>query len=456
MPETFRTEHDTMGEVRVPADALYGAETQRAVENFPISRIRFGRAFLSALGLVKFAAAQANRRTGTLAQALAGAIESAAQEVMDGRHDAHFVVDVFQTGSGTSTNMNANEVIATRATALLGKPVHPNDHVNRSQSSNDVFPTALHIAAARTAHETLLPAMDVLRQALEAKRQQFWEILKIGRTHLQDAVPMRLGQEFGGYARQVELSQTRIRRTLEDLYELPLGGTAVGSGLNAAPGFAPAALAIITERSGLPFREARNHFEAQAARDAVVFFSGALKTYAIALTKIANDVRWLGSGPRCGLGELLLPEVQPGSSIMPGKVNPVIAESLLMVCAQVIGNDATIGWGAGSGAFELNTMMPVIAHNVLESIELLAASSRNFAQRCIVGLEADETRLRGSLERSLALATAMTPEIGYERAAAIAKAAHSSGRTIREVAEESSGISKARLTELLDPKKMVG
>ena len=456
----FRTEHDTMGEVRVPAEALYGAETQRAVENFPISRMRFGRAFLSALGLVKFAAARANQQAGTLPSPIAGAIETAAQEVMEGRHDSQFVVDVFQTGSGTSTNMNANEVIAARATAILGRaeatPVHPNDHVNRSQSSNDVFPTALHIAAARTAHETLLPAMDVLRQTLEAKRQQFWGILKIGRTHLQDAVPMRLGQEFGGYARQVELSQARIRKALEDLYELPLGGTAVGSGLNAAPEFAKTAIAVIAERTGLPFREAHNHFEAQAARDAVVFLSGALKTYAIALTKIANDIRWLGSGPRCGLGELHLPEVQPGSSIMPGKVNPVIAEGVLMVCAQVIGHDAAISWGAGSGAFELNTMMPVIAYDLLESIELLAAASRNFAERCIAGLEANESRLKDTIEQSLALATALTPEIGYERAAALAKTAYGSGRTIREVAQEQSGIGQVKLAELLDPMKMVG
>jgi len=456
MSQSFRTEHDTMGEVRVPADALYAAETQRAVENFPISRMRFGRAFLSALGLIKFAAARANQQAGTLPSPVANAMEAAALEVMEGRHDVQFVVDVFQTGSGTSTNMNANEVIATRAAALLGQPVHPNDHVNRSQSSNDVFPTALHIAATRTAHETLLPAMDMLRQALEAKRQEFWEILKIGRTHLQDAVPIRLGQEFGGYARQVELSQARIRKALEDLYELPLGGTAVGSGLNAAPGFAQTAIAIIAEQTGLPFREAHNHFEAQAARDAAVFLSGALKTYATALTKIANDIRWLGSGPRCGLGELHLPEVQPGSSIMPGKVNPVIAESVLMVCAQVIGNDATISWAAGSGAFELNTMMPVITYNLLESIELLAAASRNFAERCIVGLVANATRLRDTIEQSLALATALTPEIGYEHAAALAKVAYESGRTIREVAVEQSGIPHEKLGELLDPLKMVG
>jgi len=456
MNQSYRTEHDSMGEVRVPADALYGAQTQRAVENFPISQMRFGRAFLRALGLVKAAAARANLETGVLPAPVAGAIEKAAQEVMEGHHDAQFVVDVFQTGSGTSTNMNANEVIATRAAALLGQPVHPNDHVNRSQSSNDVFPTALHIAAARVTHETLLPAMETLRQALDAKRQQFWDILKIGRTHLQDAVPMRLGQEFGGYARQVELSQARIRQALEGIYELPLGGTAVGSGMNAAPGFAQAAIGIIAERTGEPFREAQNHFEAQAARDAAVFLSGAVKSHAIALTKIANDIRWLGSGPRCGLGELQLPEVQPGSSIMPGKVNPVIAESVLMVCAQVIGYDATISWGAASGAFELNTMMPVIAFDLLASLELLAAASRNFAERCVAGLGANEKRLQDALERTLALATTLTPEIGYERAAALAKAAYSSGRTIRQVAQEQSGIDKAKLVELLDPVKMVG
>ena len=456
MSESFRIEHDTMGPVRVPANALYGAQTQRAVENFPISKMRFGRALLKALGLVKRSAARANQQAGVLPPEIVSAIETASHEVAEGLHDSQFVVDVFQTGSGTSTNMNANEVIATRASAILGAPVHPNDRVNRSQSSNDVFPTALHVAAAQVAHASLLPAMELLRQKLEAKREQFWEILKIGRTHLQDAVPMRLGQEFGGYARQVELSQGRIRKALDDIYELPLGGTAVGSGINAPAGFAKTAIAILAETTGLAFREAENHFEAQAARDAAVFLSGALKTYALALTKIANDIRWLGSGPRCGLGELQLPEVQPGSSIMPGKVNPVIAESVLMVCAQVIGHDATISWAAGSGAFELNTMMPVIAYDLLASLELLAAASRNFAEQCIAGLEANQTRLFESLERSLALATSLTPEIGYERAAALAKAAHDSGRTIREVAEESSGIPKEKLAALLDPKKMVG
>ena len=456
MSDAFRFEHDTMGQVRVPADALYAAQTQRAVDNFPISAMRFGRRFLNALGLVKIAAARANLQAGVLPPSLAEAIENAAREVMDGRHDPQFVVDVFQTGSGTSTNMNANEVIATRAAVLLGRTVHPNDDVNRSQSSNDVVPTALHIAAARTAHQALLPAMDALHLALESKRDQFWEILKTGRTHLQDAVPMRLGQELGGYARQVELSRERVEKALDGIYELPLGGTAIGSGLNAPAGFAPAAIAIIAQETGLRFREARNHFEAQAARDAAVFLSSALRSYAIALTKIANDIRWLGSGPRCGLGELLLPEVQPGSSIMPGKVNPVIAESVLMVCAQVIGYDATIAWAGAAGAFEINTMMPIIAYDLLQSLELLASASRNFAERCIVGLRADENRLRDSLERSLALATAMTPEIGYERSAALAKAAYASNRTIREVAEEQSGLGPETLTALLDINKMLG
>jgi len=456
MSESFRIEHDTMGPVRVPANALYGAQTQRAVENFPISKMRFGRAFLKSLGLVKRSAARANLQAEVLPPEIVSAIEMASHEVAEGLHDSQFVVDVFQTGSGTSTNMNANEVIATRASAILGAPVHPNDHVNRSQSSNDVFPTALHVAAAQLAHASLLPAMELLRQALESKSKQFWEILKIGRTHLQDAVPMRLGQEFGGYARQVELSQARVRKALDDIYELPLGGTAVGSGINAPAGFAKTAIAILAETTSLPFREAENHFEAQAARDAAVFLSGALKTYALSLTKIANDIRWLGSGPRCGLGELQLPEVQPGSSIMPGKVNPVIAESVLMVCAQVIGHDVTISWAAGSGAFELNTMMPVITYDLLSSLDLLAAASRNFSERCIIGLEANLAHLFESLESSLALATSLTPEIGYERAAALAKAAHDSGRTIREVAEESSGISKEKLAALLDPKTMVG
>lgn len=439
-----------MGEIRVPASALYGAQTQRAVENFPISSLRFPRAFIRALGLIKSSAARVNGRSGQLPGALARAIEKAADEVADGRHDDQFVVDIFQTGSGTSTNMNANEVIGHLAKA------HPNDHVNRGQSSNDVIPSAIHISAAILVTETLLPAMEGLARTLRAKAEEFTDVVKIGRTHLQDAVPMLLGQEFSGYATQVELCAHRVRAALEGLYELALGGTAVGTGLNAPPGFAAAAIADIAARTDLPFREARNHFEAQAAKDAVSFLSGALKTYAVALTKIANDIRWLASGPRCGLGELKLPETQPGSSIMPGKVNPVIAESLLMVCAQVIGYDAAITWCCAAGNFELNVMMPVMAYDLLESIELLANASRNFDQRAIRGLEADSERVGAFVEQSLAMCTALAPEIGYEKAAAIAKEAYKTGHTVREVASGMSGLSEDRLNQLLDPHSQTG
>jgi len=445
-----------MGTVEVPASALYGAQTQRAAENFPISDLRFSRRFLRALGLIKSAAAKTNAELGLLPPLLAAAIQTAAEEVAEGRHDSQFVVDVFQTGSGTSTNMNANEVIAHLAARAAGAPVHPNDHVNLSQSSNDVFPSALHIAAAEAVQRDLLPALEALHQALEAKAAQFWNILKIGRTHLQDAVPIRLGQEFRGYARQVELGGERVAAALDGMYELPLGGTAVGSGLNAPPGFARAVIEEIAGRTRLPFREAADHFEAQAARDAVAFLSGALKTCSITLTKIANDIRWLASGPRCGLAEIRLPEVQPGSSIMPGKVNPVIAESLLMVCAQVAGYDAAITWCCAAGNFELNVMMPVMAYDLLHSIALLGNAARNFADRCVSGIQANEPRLNELLERSLALCTALTPEIGYERAAALAKKAAESGRTIREVAAEESGIAPERLAQLLDPWSMAG
>ena len=446
----YRIETDTMGEMRVPADALYGAQTQRAVENFPISGLRFPRAFIRALGLIKACAARANARLGQLPADLASAIEHAATEVADGRHDGQFVVDVFQTGSGTSTNMNANEVIAHLAKA------HPNDHVNRGQSSNDVIPAAMHLSAAMLADSELLPAMEALREALARKANEFGDIVKIGRTHLQDAVPMLLGQEFGGYAAQVASSIERLKAAMPAIYELALGGTAVGTGLNAIPGFAAAVIEDLASRTGLPLREASNHFEAQASKDAACFLSGALRTYAVALTKIANDVRWLGSGPRCGIGELKLPETQPGSSIMPGKVNPVIAESLLMACAQVIGYDAAITWCAAAGNFELNVMMPLMAWDLLESITLLAAVSRNFDQRCIRGLEADRERATGFVEQSLAMCTVLTPEIGYDRAAAIAKEAYQTGRTIREVALERSGLSADRLDALLDPGTQTG
>ncbi len=446
----YRIERDTIGEICVPADALYGAQTQRAVENFPISRLRFPRIFIRALGLIKSAAARVNGRLGQVAPQVAAAIENAAEDVAAGKYDDQFVVDVFQTGSGTSTNMNANEVIGRLAGA------HPNDQVNRGQSSNDVIPTAIHIAAAVLLHEDLFPAISGLAASLRQKAEGFMEVIKIARTHLQDAVPMLLGQEFSGYAAQVELCAMRIRATLEGIYELPLGGTAVGTGVNAVPGFASATIAEIAARTGLPFREAANHFEAQASRDAVSFLSGALKTYAVALTKIANDIRWLASGPRCGLGELRLPVTQPGSSIMPGKVNPVIAESLLMACAQVIGYDATITWCCAAGNFELNVTMPVLAYDLLQSIELLAAVSRNFDQRTIRGLEADRERASGYVEQSLAMCTALAPVIGYEKAAMIAKEAYRSGRTVREVAREMSGIPESRLSELLDPRTQAG
>ena len=430
-----------MGEMRVPAEALYGAQTARAMENFPISGKRFPRSFIRALGLIKSAAAKVNGRPDIVA---------AAEAVVEGRHDDQFAIDIFQTGSGTSTNMNANEVIGHLAGA------HPNDEVNRGQSSNDAIPTALHIAAAEAVTARLLPAMRQLQQSLKGKAAQFHDIVKIGRTHLQDAVPIRMGQEFSGYARQVEAARERVEAALPGIYELPLGGTAVGTGLNAPPGFARAVIEDIARRTGLPFVEARNHFEAQAARDAACFLSGALRTYAVALTKIANDIRWLGSGPRCGLGELKLPAVQPGSSIMPGKINPVIAESLLMVCAQVIGYDATIAWCAAAGAFELNVMMPVMAYDLLDAIELLAAGSRNFAEKLVDGLEADRARAEGFVETSLAMGTVLAPEIGYEKAAALVKEAYAAGRTIREVAREKSGIPEQRLNQLLDPRSQVG
>jgi fumarate hydratase class II len=450
MHELFRIERDTMGEVRVPPEALYGAQTARALANFPIGGPRFPRSFLRALGLIKSAAARVNGRLGHLPAERAAAIEAAANEVAEGRWDGEFPLDIFQTGSGTSTNMNANEVIGRLAGA------HPNDDVNRGQSSNDAIPSALHIAAAEAVAVRLLPAMRQLGVSLERKAAAFHDAIKIGRTHLQDAVPMRLGQEIGGYARQVEAAVARVEAALPGLYELPLGGTAVGTGLNAPAGFARETIAEIAGRTGLPFREAANHFEAQGARDAACFLSGALRSYAVALTKIANDIRWLGSGPRCGLGELKLPEVQPGSSIMPGKVNPVIAESLLMVCAQVIGHDAAIAWCAAAGNFELNVMMPVMVWDLLDSIELLAAGGRNFAEKLVDGLEADRAHIAGFVEQSLAMGTALVPEIGYEAAAALVKEAYATGRTIREVAREKSGIAEERLNELLDPERQAG
>ena len=446
----MRIERDTMGEMRVPGDALYGAQTQRAVENFPISGLRLPPEFIHALGLIKACAARANHTLGQMDERLAGAIAGAADAVARGDYDSQFPVDVFQTGSGTSTNMNANEVIAHLAGA------HPNDDVNRGQSSNDVIPAAIHVSAAIAIHADLLPAMRELAQGLEEKAREFNDVVKIGRTHLQDAVPMRLGDEFSGYAHQVKSCAARIEKALEEIYELPLGGTAVGTGLNTPPEFARTAIQLLAGRTGLPFREAANHFEAQAAKDCVCFLSGALRTYAVALMKIANDIRWLGSGPRCGLGELRLPATQPGSSIMPGKVNPVIAESAVMACAQVIGHDATIAWCCAAGNFEMNVMMPVIAYDLIDSIRLLAASSRNFQEKLIRGLEADRERIERYIEQSLALVTALVPEIGYEKSAALAKEAWKTGRTVRDVAREKSGIAEEKLFELLDPARQAG
>ena len=457
----YRVERDSMGPVRVPKKAYYGAQTQRAVENFLVSNWRFGREFIYALGLVKFASARANRELSLLGKRTAGAVERAAQEVMEGRWDDQFVVDVFQTGSGTSTNMNANEVIANRANEILGnkrgayRPVHPNDHVNLGQSTNDVFPSATHIASVTLLRQRLLPALRDLQKALKNKEREFYPILKIGRTHLQDATPIRLGQEFGGYGRQVELGIHRIQNAMKSLFELPLGGTAVGTGINTHPLFAKKAISIMNRVTGGSFREALDHFEAQGARDASVEMSGALRTAAVGLIKIANDIRWLGSGPRCGIGEIHLPDTQPGSSIMPGKVNPVIPESLIQVCVQVIGHDSAITLAGLSGNFELNVTMPLIAYNLLQSISLLANGVSNFSKKCLRGLKADRKRCEKMIEESLALATALTPIIGYEEGARIAKKAYLQSKTIREVVEEERLFSKEKLNQLLDPRRML-
>jgi len=458
--DDFRIEKDSMGDMRVPRDALYGAQTQRAVENFPISNLRFPREFIRAMGLIKLSAARANMDLGQLDRKIGESIVNAAEEVVDGKLDSQFVLDIFQTGSGTSTNMNANEVISNRAIQLLGgvvgskKPVHPNDHVNMGQSSNDVIPTAMHVAALEAIERSLIPALRKLQLALEAKAAEFDPIVKIGRTHLQDATPVRLGQEFGGYARQVELGIRRLEKLRDTLGELPLGGTAVGTGINTDPAFPPATIDHLSKITGLQFTEALNHFEAQGGKDAIVEASGALKTIAVSLTKIANDIRWLGSGPRCGIGEIILPETQPGSSIMPGKVNPVIAESVLMVAAQVIGNDAAITIGGQAGVFELNVMMPVMAHNLLESIRLLASSADNFTDKCISGVAADVQRCNEMIEKSLAMCTALAPEIGYDQAAAIAKESYQTGKTVREIALDKKIIPADRLNEILDPMRM--
>jgi len=451
----FREETDSMGTVQVPADAYYGSQTQRAVDNFPISDLKFQAAFVHALALVKQCAAQVNHKLGLLDPELADAISRASREVVDGKHDSQFVVDIFQTGSGTSTNMNMNEVVASRANEILtgqkgGKsPVHPNDHVNLGQSSNDVIPSVIHISAMMLIHERLIPSLESLKKALAAKAEKFKDIRKLGRTHLQDAVPMYLGQEFSGYARQIELAVDRLRSVEPRLAELALGGTAVGSGLNTHPDFANQAIALISTHTGLPFTEAPNHFEAQAARDAAVETSGALKTLAVSLVKIANDVRWLASGPRSGIGEINLPSLQPGSSIMPGKVNPVIPEAVMQVAAQVMGNDTAIMMGGQAGNFELNVMLPVIAYNLLQSISLLASVIAVFTAKCIAGLSANREACAGYIEKSLALVTALVPEIGYDRAAAIAKKAYESGKTIRQIAVAENILPEDKINELL-------
>ena len=453
-----RTERDSMGEMEVPAGAYYGASTQRAVLNFPISGLRFPRPFIRALGLIKWASARTNAQLGLLDSKLADAIERAAREVADGKLDGEFVVDVFQTGSGTSTNMNANEVIANRATELLGgelgsKLVHPNDHVNLGQSSNDVIPAAIHLAALEEIERRLLPALETLRGELDAKSREFWDVIKTGRTHLQDATPVRLGQEFLGYAGQVERGTRRLRRAQEEFSEVALGGTAVGTGVNTHPEFARRVCALLSQETGLSVRETENHFQAQSTLDAVLQASGSVRTVAVSLSKIANDISWLGSGPRAGLGELALPEVQPGSSIMPGKINPVIPESLIQACAQAIANDAAVALAAQRSYFEINLMMPLAAYNLLQAIELLAAASDNFARQCVRGLRATE---RGPelVERGLAIATALAPIIGYDAAASIAKEAARSGRTVREVAREKTSLADDELARILDPAKM--
>ncbi len=460
-----RTEHDSMGTVQVPADALWGAQTARAIENFPISGWRMPREFIAAMGLIKQTAARVHREAGRLDKDTAEAIIAAAQEVIDGQLDGHFPVDTFQTGSGTSSNMNANEVIAHRAIQILGRgdgdgepAVHPNDHVNMGQSSNDVIPTALHIAAATMTHHQLVPALRMLRETLEDKARQFDRIVKIGRTHLMDAVPMRLGQQFRGYAGEVENLLGMLGSAVGWLCELPLGGTAVGSGLNAPEGFAETVCMLIAERTNLPFRETASHFEAQGAKDAALLTSGVLRNVAIALGRMANDIRLEASGPRCGLAELKIPPVQPGSSIMPGKVNPVICEAVIQVGCQVVGCDASIAAGATGGVgsvLELNVAMPMITANLLTAIRLLTNATTVFDEKCLRDLAADEQRCRELVDRSLALVTALAPEIGYDKAAEIAREAYESGRTLREVAEEKQVLPAGKLDELLNPENQV-
>ncbi|CAN5775409.1 class II fumarate hydratase [soil metagenome] len=462
MPEStaagsqFRTERDSLGEMRVPADALYGPQTQRAVENFPISNLRFPRRFIAAMGIIKRAAAEANMELDQLDERISRAIVAAADEVIEGKLDGQFVLDIFQTGSGTSTNMNANEVIASRASQILGDgaKVHPNDQVNMGQSSNDVIPTAMHVAARVAIHEDLLPALERLQEALEAKAEEFDDVVKSGRTHLMDATPVRLGQEFGGYASQIEHNIVRIRDASEDLAELALGGTAVGTGTNRLPDFPEAAIRRINDATGLEFREAENHFEAQAAKDAYVYASGALNTLAVSLLKIANDIRWLASGPTSGIAEITLPAIQPGSSIMPGKVNPVMSEALMMVCAQVMGNHVAVTVGGQHGNFELNVMMPVMAHNLLESVAILASGCDAFRGNAVEGIGVNRERCRELLEKNPSIATALNAYIGYDEAAAVAKESAKNFESVRDVVKRRALLSDEQLDEVLNVREM--
>ncbi len=451
---SYRTERDSMGEVRVPADALYGAQTQRAVDNFPLSGLRMPRAFLRALGELKAACAAANAQLGLLEADTAAAIEAAAAAVAQGRHDAQFPIDVFQTGSGTSSNMNANEVIARLAGERLGRTVHPNDHVNMGQSSNDVIPTCIHLGAALEVHERLLPALAHLAQTIEARAAELDGVVKTGRTHLMDAMPVRLGQELGAWAAQVREAAARVRASLPRLQALAIGGTAVGTGINAHEDFGARVCETLAARTGIGFTPMANRFMGLASQDAAVEMSGQLRTLAVALMKIGNDLRWMNSGPLAGLGEIALPALQPGSSIMPGKVNPVVPEALAMACAQVMGNDATVAIGAQAGNFQLNVMLPVIAHNLLQSIELLANGSGLLADRAIAGFTVNEDKLRAALDRNPILVTALNPVIGYEKGAAIAKRAYAENRPVFDVAREMTDLSEEELRRLLDPAQL--
>ncbi len=460
MAAETRIEIDSMGEMTVPATAYWGAQTQRAFDNFPISGYRFGRRFIRALGLIKQAAAKVNRDLEKLDRDKAELIITAAQQVIEGTLDDHFVLDIYQTGSGTSTNMNANEVISNRAIELAGgkigsrDPVHPNDHVNMGQSSNDVIPTAIHVSVAEAIEHDLEPSLTELAGALKAKAGEFDSIVKIGRTHLQDATPVRLGQEFAGFARQAQLGAMRATKAVKALRELPIGGTAVGTGINTHPEFGRRMCAVLSEATGIEFVEAEDHFEAQAAKDAVCEASGQVRTIAMSLSKIANDIRLIGSGPRCGIGEINIPAAQPGSSIMPGKVNPVMSEMVMQVAAQVIGNDAAVTLGCRESFFELNVGMPVMAHNLLESVRLLGNAARVFAQRCVSGITANTERCQELIEGSLAMCTTLAPKIGYDKAAAIAKEAFATGKTVRQVAQEHKVLPDAELDAVLNPMAM--